>query len=240
LAKKNSSQLSAKPIIAIEVIGKDAQQRLCDITVDAKEGKDNDKNSNGSRPSSRSGLSKSLRDDLIVSNSQRSANMELSYFFNGMNNNNTATFTNCTLAIIKPHAVQAGVAGQILSMINQNGYIISALQMFTLDRESSNELLEIYQGVVPDYSQMVEELSSGSCIAFELISSDNNKNNIVESFRQLCGPSDPEVGRHIRPNTIRAKFGQSRVQNAIHCTDLPEDGPLESEFFFSILQKIKC
>jgi nucleoside-diphosphate kinase len=45
---------------------------------------------------------------------------------------------------------------------------------------------------------------------------------------------DPEIAKNLRPNTIRAKFGQSRDVNAIHCTDLEEDGTLEVEYFFSI------
>lgn len=50
---------------------------------------------------------------------------------------------------------------------------------------------------------------------------------MVNSLRGLCGPHDPEIARTIRPNTLRAKFGIDRVKNAVHCTDLPEDGVLE-------------
>jgi nucleoside-diphosphate kinase len=60
--------------------------------------------------------------------------------------------------------------------------------------------------------------------------------NVVEAFRKLCGPHDPEIAKTLRPGTIRAKFGEDRVCNAIHCTDLPEDGVIECEYFFSILQ----
>ncbi len=59
----------------------------------------------------------------------------------------------------------------------------------------------------------------------------------VEPFRQLCGPLDPELGRVLRPNSLRARFGVSRVRNAIHCTDLVEDGDLETSYFFSSLQQ---
>lgn len=45
---------------------------------------------------------------------------------------------------------------------------------------------------------------------------------------------DPEIATNLRPNTIRAKFGQNRTHNAVHCTDLEEDGALEVEYFFSI------
>jgi len=45
---------------------------------------------------------------------------------------------------------------------------------------------------------------------------------------------DPEIAKSLRPRTIRAKFGESRAANAVHCTDLEEDGVLEVEYFFSI------
>jgi nucleoside-diphosphate kinase len=59
--------------------------------------------------------------------------------------------------------------------------------------------------------------------------------NAVSLFRKLCGPHDPEEAGQYRPNTIRAKFGEDKVRNAVHCTDLVEDGVLECEYFFSIL-----
>ena len=35
---------------------------------------------------------------------------------------------------------------------------------------------------------------------------------------------------------FRAKYGHDRVRNAVHCTDMPEDGVLEVKYFFEILQ----
>jgi len=81
---------------------------------------------------------------------------------------------------------------------------------------------------------MVEHFTSGPCLALELRGAPET---VVPSFRELCGPADPDIARHIRPDTLRAAFGKNKVKNAVHCTDLPEDGVLESEFFFSILQK---
>jgi len=48
---------------------------------------------------------------------------------------------------------------------------------------------------------------------------------------------DPEIAKNLRHNTLRARFGLDKVKNAVHCTDLPEDGTLESEYFFSIMQR---
>jgi len=36
-----------------------------------------------------------------------------------------------------------------------------------------------------------------------------------------------EVARHLRPASLRALYGDDRVKNGVHCTDLPEDGLLE-------------
>lgn len=36
-----------------------------------------------------------------------------------------------------------------------------------------------------------------------------------------------DIARQVRPDTLRAKYGKTKVQNAVHCSDLPEDGILE-------------
>jgi len=198
------------PIIAVEMIGPDVVNKLKHLTSTGMKG-------------------------VVSSDSIRAADLEWSSIFENADVGSTATFNNCTVAVIKPHAVSGGEAGRIISMITEQGYNITAAQLFNIDREAAQEFLEVYKTVVPDYNAMVEQLTCGSSIALEL----SGSGDIVNSFRQFCGPADPEIGRHIRPDTIRAKFGQSKVKNAIHCTDLPEDGPLESEFFFSILQQIK-
>lgn len=80
----------------------------------------------------------------------------------------SALFTNCTCAVIKPHAVQAGHAGQIIDTILAEGFEISAMQMFHLDRPTAEEFFEIYQGVLPEFPQMTEQMTTGPCIAMEI------------------------------------------------------------------------
>ncbi|CAD8056661.1 unnamed protein product [Paramecium sonneborni] len=162
-----------------------------------------------------------------------SAQRELDFFFSDKSNlKSTAVFNNCTCAIIKPHIVLEGRAGQVIDIILSEGFEISAMQMFYLDRATSEEFFEVYKGVLPEFQAMSEHLTSGPCIAMEI-----RQENAVKSFRDLCGPHDPEIARTLRSSTIRAKFGIDRVKNAIHCTDLLEDGILEVEYFFNILQQ---
>lgn len=73
---------------------------------------------------------------------------------------------------------------------------------------------------------------SGLCIALEV-----RQENVVDTFKQICGCYDPMMGktRKGETDTIRAMFGIDKHKNAVHCTDLPEDAQLECEFFFVLV-----
>ncbi|CAK6956229.1 nucleoside diphosphate kinase 7 [Scomber scombrus] len=167
------------------------------------------------------------------SDSLAAAARELEFFFPstiGIGPSNTAIYTDCTCCIIKPHAISEGVTGKILNSICAAGFEISALQMFNMDRANAEEFFEVYRGVVTEYPNMVTELCSGPCMVLEIHGTDAPK-----SFREFCGPADPEIAQHLRPSTLRALYGKDKVKNAVHCTDLPEDGVLEVQYFFKIL-----
>uniref|UniRef100_A0A8C2Z0J3 Nucleoside diphosphate kinase homolog 7 n=1 Tax=Cyclopterus lumpus TaxID=8103 RepID=A0A8C2Z0J3_CYCLU len=167
------------------------------------------------------------------SDSLAAAARELEFFFPstaGRGPSNTAVYGDCTCCIIKPHAVAEGLTGKILNSISAAGFQISALQMFNVDRANAEEFYEVYKGVVTEYPTMVTELCSGPSMVLEIHGTD-----VAQSFRGFCGPADPEVCRHLRPTSLRALYGRDKVKNAVHCTDLPEDGLLEVQYFFRIL-----
>ncbi|XP_068449040.1 nucleoside diphosphate kinase homolog 7 isoform X2 [Clinocottus analis] len=167
------------------------------------------------------------------SDSLAAAARELEFFFpsaGGHGPSNTAVFSNCTCCIIKPHAVAQGLTGKILNSISGAGFQMSALQMFNVDRANAEEFYEVYKGVVPEYPDMVAELCSGPCMVLEIHGAD-----AAQAFRAFCGPADPEISRHLRPSSLRALYGRDMVKNAVHCTDLPEDGLLEVQYFFRLL-----
>jgi len=144
----------------------------------------------------------------------------------------TCTAANgATCAIIKPHAMKN--AGDIIDELIAKYGKISAIRLIALDRKEAEEFYEVYRNVVPEYSQMTDELSSGPSIVIELTSEDGK--NLVQSLREFCGPPDSKVAAAIRPKTLRARYGSTKVQNAIHCTDLDTDGAIESNFLFNVL-----
>lgn len=59
---------------------------------------------------------------------------------------------NGTLGIVKPHAVQDGKLGDIISVIYENNFKITAMKMMYMDRGNCEEFLEVYKGVVPEYN----------------------------------------------------------------------------------------
>ncbi|XP_062250739.1 nucleoside diphosphate kinase 7 [Platichthys flesus] len=169
------------------------------------------------------------------SDSLAAAAKELEFFFPstiGHGPANTALCTDCTCCIIKPHAISEGLTGKILNSISAAGFEISALQMFNVDRANAEEFYEIYKGVVTEYLSMVTQLCTGPCMVLEIHGTD-----APQTFREFCGPADPEIARHLRPATLRALYGKDKVKNSVHCTDLPEDGVLEVQYFFKILDR---
>ena len=221
--------MSSGPIVALELISDGAIQKWRKLI-----GPTNTFKARDEAPSSLRAQfgTDGTRNACHGSDSPASADRELNFFFNQPGRFPvTARFNNCTLCVIKPHVVKAGVAGAIVDSIVEEGFEVSAAEMFNLTRVNAAEFLEVYKGVLPEYNLMVEEMSNGPCIALEVRSE-----HAVQAMREVMGPHDPELARVLRPQTIRSKHGLDKVMNAVHCTDLVEDGQLEVEYFFRILQ----
>lgn len=95
--------------------------------------------------------------------------------------------------------------------------------------------MEVYKTVIKEYTDLITELISGTIIIIEIY--DQQNKNIVNDLREFVGPRDTFVAKKIRPKSIRSLYGINRIKNAVHVTDLDEDGPLESAFFFKILNQ---
>jgi hypothetical protein len=45
------------------------------------------------------------------------------------------------------------------------------------------------------------------------------------------------LARKVKPMSLRARHGLNKIQNAVHCTELPGDAIAELEYFFKILDR---
>ena len=82
----------------------------------------------------------------------------------------------------------------------------------------------------PFYGELVEFMSRGPIIAAIL-----EKDNAVADFRKLIGATDPSKADK---GTIRQLYAESIGENAIHGSDSDENARIESDFFFSNLERI--
>lgn len=125
-----------------------------------------------------------------MSADEASYKREIEVFFNEKYKHcQPAILNNCALCLIKPHILQANLAGKVIDKILDEGFEISAMQSFFLDRATAEEFFELYKGVLPDFSAMIDQIVSGPCIALEV-----RQDNVVQGFKSLCGCYDPAVG----------------------------------------------
>jgi len=131
---------------------------------------------------------------------------------------------NLTLGIVKPDAVAAGNLGNILAMLEREGYRIRAAKLVRLTRAQAEAFYEIHRGR-PFYDSLVEFMTSGPCFPMAL-----EKSDAVQTFRATIGATDPAEAA---PGTIRKLYAESKGRNAVHGSDSDENASREIAFFFS-------
>lgn len=199
-----SQRLSQGPVIAMEIVGVGAEQLLLDLIGEEEE--------------------KSMETNF----SNRTHDMEADFIFSNPEMLSSARMSpDSTICVIRPHIVLGGAAGEIIDRLQQEGLSVSGVQIFSLDRQAASEFCDVYKGIIPQVNAMVDELCTGACFVVELTGA-----GALAKLRAICGPPDPEIARHLNPESLRAQYGMTKIKNAVHCTDLPDDGPLESSFFF--------
>jgi nucleoside-diphosphate kinase len=135
---------------------------------------------------------------------------------------------NITLTMIKPMAVKQGHMGAILKMIADGGFRIIAMKYLRLTEAQAMAFYDVHRER-PFYLDLVKSMTSGPIVAAIL-----EKENAVEAYRLLIGPTDPAKASH---GTIRHHFGVSIEANAVHGSDSDENAIIESDFFFSKLER---
>lgn len=131
---------------------------------------------------------------------------------------------NRTYTMIKPDAVANKHIGGILDIIIQNGFTIKAMKYTRMSEDLAKEFYAIHKER-PFYMELVEFMTSGPIVAVIL-----EKENAVESFRNLIGATNPA---NAAEGTIRKKFAESIERNAVHGSDSDENAAIESNLLFT-------
>jgi nucleoside-diphosphate kinase len=130
--------------------------------------------------------------------------------------------------MIKPDATGKAYTGAILDRILKAGFTIKAMKWTKLSIEQAGAFYAVHKerGF---YGELVEFMSSGNIVAAIL-----EKNNAVADFRKLIGATNPAQADE---GTIRKDFAASVGENAVHGSDSDENAIIESNFFFSELER---
>lgn len=127
------------------------------------------------------------------------------------------------LLIIKPNVIKKKKVGEVINRLEQEGYNIIAAKMVRLSKDEAENFYYIHRGK-PFYNPLVDFMISENCIPLVLEGKD-----VIMKVREFIGPTDP---RDSKPGSIRADFGDSLRENAVHASDSLESARFEVNYFF--------
>jgi nucleoside-diphosphate kinase len=134
-----------------------------------------------------------------------------------------------TLSIIKPDALAAGKAGEILARLEQAGFRLAALRLRRLTRGEAEGFYHVHRGK-PFFSGLCEFMSSGPCITLVL-----EREGAIAALRELMGATNPAQAA---AGTLRRDFATSLERNAVHGSDGPDTARFEIGYFFAGLEVV--
>ncbi|MCK4273473.1 MAG: nucleoside-diphosphate kinase [Dehalococcoidales bacterium] len=128
-----------------------------------------------------------------------------------------------SLVLIKPDAMERGLAGVIIGRLQGEGLKLVALKMLHMDRALAERHYAIHKDK-PFYKDLVDYIISTPIVAavFE-------GRGVVERIRELMGATDPA---RAAAGTIRKDFGLDVQRNSTHASDSPENAEKEISLFF--------
>ena len=129
-----------------------------------------------------------------------------------------------TLVLIKPDAMQRGLAGEIISRIERRGLRVVAMRLFQMDEALARRHYAEHEGK-GFFQSLISYITSCPIIAavFE-------GTGAVETVRKTMGATNPAAAE---AGTIRGDLALETGRNLIHGSDSPESAQREIPLFFA-------
>ena len=131
---------------------------------------------------------------------------------------------NRTFTIIKPDSVRKRNFGKILSRLEGEGFTVIGIKKIALSQKQAQAFYGVHRER-PFFNDLVTYMTSGPVYVAAL-----ERDNAVPHLRNVMGATDPKKADK---GTIRAEFGESIEQNAIHGSDSDDNARIEIGFFFA-------
>ncbi len=128
-----------------------------------------------------------------------------------------------TLCIIKPDAVEKRKQGAILQRLQEEGFQIIGLRQAQLARQIAEGFYAVHRER-PFFAELCTFMTRSPVLLIAL-----ERENAVQHLRSVIGATDPAKAAE---GTVRKQFGSSVAENAVHGSDSPENGRLETSYYF--------
>jgi nucleoside-diphosphate kinase len=128
-----------------------------------------------------------------------------------------------TLVLIKPDAMRRGLAGEILSRFERQGFELRAAKLVEVGRPLAEEHYAEH-AEKPFYGELVEFITSGPTLAVVL-----EGESAIAGVRTTMGATNPADAT---PGSIRGDLALSMPDNLVHGSDSAESAAREIALWF--------
>ena len=129
-----------------------------------------------------------------------------------------------TLVIVKPDAVERGLAGEIVGRLERKGLRLAAAELRLIDVDLAGRHYAEH-AEKPFFPELVEFITRSPSLLLAV----EGPADTWKVVRTLVGPTNPAEAP---PGTIRGDFGTIVTENLVHGSDSAESAAREIELFF--------
>ena len=128
-----------------------------------------------------------------------------------------------TLTIIKPDAIEAGHAGDIIKIFEAKQFKIVAARLVHLTKQEAEGFYAVHRGK-GFFESLTHFMSSGRALVMVL-----EGENAIARLRDVMGATNPA---NAASGTIRKLYAESIERNVVHGSDAPDTAAYEIAYFF--------
>ena len=129
-----------------------------------------------------------------------------------------------TLVIVKPDAVERGLAGEIIGRLERRGLHLLAAELRSIDLETAKAHYAEHDGK-PFFSELLEFITRSPVLVMVL----EGPADTIAIVRATMGATNPAEAI---PGTIRGDLATSLPDNLVHGSDSPESAAREISIYF--------
>ena len=129
-----------------------------------------------------------------------------------------------TLVLVKPDAMQRGLAGEILVRFERRGLSVVAARLVHVDQDLAERHYEEHREK-PFFGELVEFITSSPTLALVL-----EGESAIKVVRTTMGATNPVDSA---PGTIRGDLALAMPDNLVHGSDSPESAEREIALWFA-------